>query len=418
MIRKIIGTILSKSLTSVCNFIVVIVNAHYLGAEGRGEITIIAIGLTTINLFQAIIGGSALVYLTPRHSFTSLISISYIWALLMSIVIGTALVYFKLYPNIYFRDLIQLSFIQGILSIHQTLLLGKERIKEQNILEILRAVFGVVGLLLYFILIENISINSAIKALYISCLVPLFISYIFIYKYITRFKFKNSGTLIKEFFKFGFFVQLNNISQMFNYRFCFYLLDRYYGKAVLGVFSVAVSIAETAWVICRSIATIQYARIANSTDENYKRNLTVTFSKLSYMATFVVLIVMLLIPDSVFGYIFGSEFSHLKPILASLSPGILFLSFFTIINHYYSGVARYTVNVAGSVIGNVVVLVAGLILIPIYGAVGAGLAGSITYLVMFAFLFKHFTGAQHLKLNSFLPVKNDFQQALRLLKKV
>jgi O-antigen/teichoic acid export membrane protein len=369
MLKKILGTILSKGLTAICNFLVVILTANYLGAEGRGEIAIIILGLTIVNLFQSIIGGPALVYLTPRYHFFTLQFFSYLWALLISFVVSIALVYFDLYPQEYFYDLIALSFIQGILSTHQFLLLGKEKIKEQNILEVLKSASSVLSLLMFFLIVKDVSIEAFIKSTYIAFSIPLVLSIIYVFKFIDGVKFQDAKKLTRDFFKYGFSIQLNNISQMFNYRFCFYLLEKFYGNAVVGIFSVAVSIAEAIWVICRSIATVQYARIANSHDKKYKVDLTVAFSKVSLMATVCVVPVMLLLPSSVYSFFFGSDFEYIKPILVSLSGGVIFMSFLIIINHYYSGNGKYYINTIGSLIGNVVILVLGFILIPRYASV-------------------------------------------------
>lgn len=416
MLKKILGTILSKSLTSICNFVVVILNAYYLGAEGRGEMAIIVMGLSIVNLFQGIVGGSALVYLTSRYHFFSLLISSYTWALLMSFAVGSVLVIFNLYPAEYFSDLIIISFLQGILSAHQLLLLGKEKIKEQNILEILKAVSGVAALLVYFLFIQNLTLESVIESLYVSILIPGIISCFYIYKYIDGLRLENMKNLTRDFFKYGFSIQLNQISQLFNYRFCFYLLDKYHGKAVLGVFSVAIAIAETAWVICRSIATIQYSRIANSTDEQYKTDLTVSFSKLSLLATIPVILIMLLLPQSIFIAVFGKDFAYIQPIIATLSYGVIFLSFFTIINHYYAGTGNNHINVIGAVIGNIVLLISGFILIPNFASIGAGLANSLAYLAMLLFLLVKFSRDQKVNYIDFIPNKNDFRLAFFQIK--
>ena len=41
MLTKIIQTIFSKGIISIINFLVVLITARYLGADGRGEISIL-----------------------------------------------------------------------------------------------------------------------------------------------------------------------------------------------------------------------------------------------------------------------------------------------------------------------------------------------------------------------------------------
>ena len=68
MLRKIIQTIFSKGIISIINFLVVLITARYLGAEGRGQISILFLNVTAILLFNDIIGGSALVYIIPKKN--------------------------------------------------------------------------------------------------------------------------------------------------------------------------------------------------------------------------------------------------------------------------------------------------------------------------------------------------------------
>ncbi len=416
MLKKIFGTIISKSLTSICNFLVVILTAYYLGAEGRGEMAIIVMGFSIINLFQGLVGGSALVYLTPRYHFFSILISSYVWAILMSLMVGSALLLFNLYPAAYFKDLILISFLQGILSANQLLLLGKERIKEQNFLEITKAIILVLAMLLHFVILKKFSLISIIHSIYLSVLIPTIVSFFYLKKHLDSFYILNIKYLIKDFFKYGFSMQLNQISQLFNYRFCFYLLDKFQGKATLGIFSIAIAVAETAWVICRSIATIQYTRISNSNDDNYKTELTVSFSKLSLMATIPVLTTMLLLPKNIYISLFGIEFESIQTIILALTPGIMALSFFTIINHYYAGIGKNVVNVKGALIGNISLLFFGFILIPKYAAIGAGIANSMAYIFMLAFLVRIFAKEQKINLMIFFPSKNDIKMAFFQLK--
>src|ERR1700752_3343640 len=71
MLRKIIQTIFSKGIISIINFLVVLITARYLGSDGRGTISIMFLNITVILLFNDIIGGSSLVYLTSkRNPFT------------------------------------------------------------------------------------------------------------------------------------------------------------------------------------------------------------------------------------------------------------------------------------------------------------------------------------------------------------
>src|SRR5207247_10255460 len=79
--------------------------------------------------------------------------------------------------------------------------------------------------------------------------------------------------------RLGFYDQLANIFGYLNLRLSFFLLSRHSGDAALGVYSNAVSIAESIWLISNSFAMVQYARVANSDDEERNRDLTIRFAR-------------------------------------------------------------------------------------------------------------------------------------------
>jgi hypothetical protein len=72
MLGKILQTIFSKGIISIINFLVVLITARYLGADGRGQISIMFLNITVILLFNDIVGGSSLVYLTSKRNPYSL----------------------------------------------------------------------------------------------------------------------------------------------------------------------------------------------------------------------------------------------------------------------------------------------------------------------------------------------------------
>jgi O-antigen/teichoic acid export membrane protein len=87
-----------------------------------------------------------------------------------------------------------------------------------------------------------------------------------------------------------------------------------------------------------------------------------------------------MVPGKVFALVFGPEFHNVNIVVLALAVGILALSVSIILSSFFSGMGKHYVNAIGSGIGLVFTLGAGLLLIPRYGYVGAGLTASIAYL--------------------------------------
>lgn len=417
MFRRIVGTIFSKGLTAISNLATLLITAKFLGAYGRGEMVIIMLGITIVGIFQNIFSGAVLTYLIPRYSLNKLLIISGLWNVLMAFTLPFILVYTDLFPIHYLKDLIILSFILGVIVQIQSTLIGFEKILQQNIIEISRAVTLAFFLLIFIVIFKDFSIAAVINSLYYSYLATLAIALIFmlsfLFQKLTPVNTDNKN-IISQFFKIGFQMQLNNISQMVNYRFCYYLIEKVLGIGALGIFSVATSLVEVIWIISRSIGVIHYSRSVNLKDISKQIKLTQKLTIVSFVLTVPSLVILFLLPNELFSYVLGSDFSNFKPLFLSLSPGVLLLATFTIINHHFAGVAKNMINVKASLLGNVITIIAGFSTIHAFGILSGGIATSMGYLGMFIYLFWKFNRDYNLTNSWFMISKRKVKESFDL----
>jgi O-antigen/teichoic acid export membrane protein len=208
---------------------------------------------------------------------------------------------------------------------------------------------------------------------------------------------------------YGFVNQLAHITQMLSFRLSFYVLEYYHGTAALGVYSNGISLAESVWMIGKSISMVQYARISNINDRKASAELTAMLSRVSVAASLLFLIPMLLLPENFYVLIFGEGFSETRMVLVTLAPGVLVYNYSILAGHYFSGTGRYSVNAAISSVGLAVSIALYFSLIPPYGAMGAGLATSLSYAAtsaMFLIRFGHEYRHWH---QVFMPTVNDYK---------
>lgn len=390
MLLKILGTILSKGVTAIIGFLIVVITSQELGAGIRGEIAILILNISIIALFQGIFNGASLVFLTPRFSFAPLFVFANLFTIILSVLLSLLMFSLQLIEKDFLYSLMVLGAFQGFLTTSQSLFLGKEKIHYFNFLEISKTIVLIISILVYFFVLDRKSISSVINSYFISYMIPFLMSIFLLYKDFVNTKWNESKRMFRAMLKYGFEIQVNNISQMINYRFCFFLIEKWKGKEALGVFSVAISLAETVWIICKSISTFQYSKLVNTTDALIHKKLTIQSLHISVLVTIPVLVILLLLPNSIFTYVFGLEFSSIKTILLSLSIGILELSFFTVINHYFAGIGKNKVNIYGSLLGNIATIIAGILLIPYLGNIGAGITTSLSYFLMMSYLMNRF----------------------------
>lgn len=408
MIKKILHTFVARFLISLLNFIIVIITARFLGAYVRGEIAIFILSVTLINIINNFIGGSALVYLIPRNKPFRLVIPSYLWAIITSLLFSYILILFNLIEIKYFWHLAIISFLLSFNSVNLNVLLGKEKIALNNYLNFLQIALLFIGLIVMTFLLKENTINAYLFPMYISFGIASVISFIKIIPYLEILSLKNINPILKQFIRFGFQIQMAAIFQILNYRLSYYLIDKMYDKSMVGIFSIGVSLAEAVWLLSKSIAMVQYARIANTSDEEYSINLTRQLAKLSFFGTVLLLIPLLLFPRDGIAWIFGEAFRNVDIIILWLSPGILALSVSTVFTHYFSGKGKNMINTFASVIGLVVTVVACIIFIPLFGINGAALSASLSYCLTLIYLYIQFIKYSNSKLLDFIPNKKDF----------
>ena len=411
MFKKILSTFSAQFLSGLISIAIVILTARYLGSEGRGVISLLIFNISLIVMFNNLVGGGALVYLTPRENFSRLITASYLWAIISALSVSAILTLTGLSPEKFAIHLFLLSLINAVNGVNTNILVGQERLHERNISLILQVLVQL--LVFYFILQwmgERSSVMSFIKALYASYLVSFVLSSMFLLKKKEHIVSRSFAAVTKSLFSYGFYVQAGGLIQLLNFRFSYYLMEKFHGTSVLGVYSTGISLIEGLWIISRSISLVLYARISNTDDTDLARLLTIRLIKFAFIITAVCLVPLLLIPTDVYVEIFnGEEFGEIKSVFLYLGIGTVMFSASAMLSAYLSGTGQFQVNTKASFIGLIATVVLGFWLIPTYEMLGAGLTASASYLITVFYQGYQFCKLSHTKLGEFIPQKDDFQ---------
>lgn len=418
MTDKILSTLFTKVFATFIMLLVVILNTNSFGAEGTGTIALVILGLALLQVLANFCGGTTLVYLTPQKKLFQLLFLSYTWALFSNAAGLVVLYLLDLVPKEYMIYLIIMTLVDSVYSIHTCVMQGKEDIRTFNIFQLSPAslLFLLMGgaLLVFRLAHLTPDIRIYLCAYILSYLLPTIGTCFYIGKRVDHPDFGNIGALFKEMFKLGFWNQLANLTQLLTYRLNYYFIENFIGRESVGIYELGTRISEAVWIFPRSISVVQYARISNSTDEEYDKKLTISLLKIVFLFALFAVICLLLLPASVLGWIFGPEFVLSKPVICSLLPGILCLSCTSILTHHFSGHGKYWVNAVSSIIGLTVTAVLGLTLIPrametgtLHALQTAGWISSCAYSSSLLFSLIVFIKMFHPHANEFLISRED-----------
>jgi O-antigen/teichoic acid export membrane protein len=224
--------------------------------------------------------------------------------------------------------------------------------------------------------------------------------------------------LMKEILRFGTFVQVANIFQQLNYRLSLKFVDAYQGRAAVGVLSIGMTLAEGLWLVSRSISMVQFSRLSNEKDEKYAARVTLSFAKVTWIITLAGMGILLLMPVSVYTFVFGEQFAQVRNVIASLSLGIVALSVSMIFSGYFSGINKPFHNTISSAIGLVFTVGLGFLLVPLWGIIGAGIAATFSYTMATLYQFIFFIRMTKLQLRDFLLTREELQLMITEIRKM
>lgn len=409
MLRSIFVTLSSRFSAAGLNFLLIILSARWFGAEGMGKINLLKTELALLVLIAGFGGTASLAYLASRYPVKNLYQASLSATLILAL-LGAPILY--LYnpglPESFIFILPILVFLLSVVQIQQSLLLGAGELLGFNLTGIVLAATQLLAV--YWFVpgnLDSISLDYS-KALRISYSITLIFSLIWIIKIWNTGVPKNLYDTTKACYSYGFRAQLSNLVHFLNYRLTYYFLDYFTDIACVGIFSLAVSIAESVWLISQSIATVQMMRVARSERLEETIRPTIGFAWMSLGLSALAILSLLLLPHQFFTAIFSDNFSESLTVLYVLLPGILAQSFSTQLAHYFAGRGMYGINLGGSLLGVGINILLGILLIPTMGIQGAALTAASAYILILLWqiiLFCKISGAGWKDFNPLVLIK-------------
>jgi O-antigen/teichoic acid export membrane protein len=387
MLNTVIKTFLSKSGILVANFLLVILTTHVWGAEGRGIISILMADVAIITYANNIFGGGSISFHTNKIGIHKLIVPAYLWVVLITPVLAILINIIQHHNNT--LVLMVLTALSSFCVIHQSIFIGKENFKWYNTLNFISPALVLVFSVVFVFVLDLKSVQSYYYAFALSMAIVLLLSIMRTIPYFND-KLKLSLRSLKSVLNYGWQSEFSGFIQFLNYRLSLYFILFYIGLKSVGIFSVGLALAESIWIIARSIAIVQYAQIINNEDREIGLKLTKSSAKLSLMLSLIISVILVIIPAGVYGFIFGQNFFIVKKLMIFLLPGIIFNAVSNIHGHYFSATGQTKILIYKSLIGLVFTIGFSLALIPKYGIIGGCIAASISYITSSVYYFVMF----------------------------
>lgn len=187
-----------------------------------------------------------------------------------------------------------------------------------------------------------------------------------------------------------------NVLQYLNYRVDLFLVAYFRDLREVGLYALAVSLAQLVWLVSSSVGTAVFARVGSGLDE--PREAAARSAALARSVLVIQLVLagsLALLGKLLLQILYGTAFEPAVSAIWLLLPGVAVFGVATVLAAHLAGLGRPHLNLLVSAASLVVTLVLDLLLIPSLGMNGAAIASSASYAAtvgLTALLFSTSTG--------------------------
>ncbi len=376
MIKNIISSFFARAGVALINLCILLIASRQMGSEVVGQISLLILNIAVIQSVVEIYSGSTLIYFIPKLNVVKVYVVGLLWIVFVALACNLLLLILGIVEYTFVHHVIILSILFSLHAFHLIVILGKEKIKHYNFLAVLQPIMLLIFLYQFVLVQGDKSFSAYLSALYFS-IVPAFIvsglTFWFGQKNKTS---ANESFQFKQILSNGFINQMANLSHTLSNRLNYYVLG---ASALVGVYANSTSLVESLWVISASISPLLLTHVANQRDEHNQGRLTLLLAKVCFLLSLVGVVTLYFLPASFFTYLLGKDFYDTKYVMLYLAPGVLCISFSSILSHYFSGRGMQRVQLSANLSGLIMAGLTSYILILKFGLIGACISASLSY---------------------------------------
>ena len=397
--KNIFYNLLTKFFLIFIKFAITIFTSRFLGAEGRGIFVLVNQIVGIANTFISISCGEGLIYYLNKSQnykkkiFFITIFLILVFSLISSIILISLNI---LFPNeiidIKYK-IIVLALVIPVMTEYflYSVLKGFKLFSNYNKISILTRT------ILFLLICSSILVDGDVT---LNCLIfytigyflNLIIYFVYFFKITVKKLFYKSKDLYRV-IKYSSKIHLINFITELEYKIDNFIIVFFLDLKAVGIYSIAVTIAQLVFYVTNSINTIVFPYVSSNLKIIKKDEVILDMVKLSFTSTIIILFPLVLAGFYVFPFIFGAEFLESYYIFLILAFGILAESISRVIITWFKGLnkTKELLNISVSCI--ILNIILNFYLIPILGLKGAAISSVVTYslrMILILIRFRHY----------------------------
>lgn len=391
--KNVISNIILHIISIIVGFFTSILIARGLGTEGQGQFSyyVLIFGLVASYGHLGIMSSTSYFIKRTNYKKEDVLNTNISILFIFSLVYLIAFIICK--DFIFTSDILILLIIWSLYAVIllfnnfiTTIYIAEENIYIYNRYYIfLYIIKGILIILFYYTNILNIITISVIYTILEIIKIVLLIKGAKV-----KYNFGINTKILKEEFKYGIPLYLAGLFIYLNYRVDQIAVRQILGNAQLGIYSIAVQLADLAFIFPDSIKSAFEGRLYSCKEKNEKQEVSTQIIRLSFYATFVVCIIGILCKPLV-TILYGNEYKAAGLAMIILLIGIPFCAIGKVAPAYFTTEGKTKVHMIVSAIVLTINLILNSLFIPILGINGAAIASTIAYVffgIIYIILFK------------------------------
>lgn len=384
--KNILSGIVVQVIKIIFKFVLSVVVARSLGADRNGQVAYFMLVFSLISGYGHLGVLNALSYFKkndicePRIQFST-----NIWYLLINTIIFGALLFLPPIKYYIVGEYSNGNILLGICFVLcayigtalEMYYMSDERVYEAN--KYISISMLITSAFLCFLCYLNL---ISLETYVISQILEYFISaLIMYYKYNLRVSFKMDFAFFKRELQFGKYMYFAALFSYFNYRIDQIMIKKQLGSTELGIYSVAVSLAELLLLIPNSVVSSLTGKLLNVDrgSENEYKVLSGTIRGVLYICIVVAIVGIVCTP--LIKTVYGNEYMEAESCFIILIIGIIGLALAKVMSPFYMITGKPHIHLAITFGIFLLNFVLNIFFIPLCGINGAAIASTISYLV-------------------------------------
>lgn len=361
--------------------------ARMLGPQGRGAYALAILVPGFLVLIASLGIGVSNTYFcgSKKYSVDDLASSSVISSLALGILFTLAFwAYFFISHPSFLKDVDPSALIittivlpfNLLMSYFSYILLGQDRIKEYNLITLVRG-----GALLFFIIMFVWQGKGGLIGATMAWAGAVIVAAIFSILRVRKsaiLKWTFNLPLFTDTVKFGVKAQLGSVIAFFYFRLNIFLIAIFLNVTFVGYYSIAIGLAERLLFLPGIVGTLIFASTSALSTEDANR-LTPKICRNTLFLTFLFAAIFFAVSKYAILLLYGVDFFPAVQPLWILLPGAIALSLDKVLGNEITGRGKPIVGTIIAAISLVINIPLNLLLIPRMGIIGAALATSISY---------------------------------------